>query len=1077
MGDDEGWNTELDEVTSKLCEVSELFLPWLVLHDESILALSEDELKGLLREPAWGGLIIKSDGSEQSLKRIAPSLKLIKSIPDSPKVHISLPIDVFASLFGEEIWQHERYTVSAHEDWQSLLPKEGYAFALSISNPSHCITLCTPDANLSAHITLPTGKHELHIWRKRGCEATTESCSSTHERVERLRCFLSPLSGIIDGIIVDCSTMFVFKRMMGRRIPLRCFFGSAFTGALNIATSECGLSEVQVLRSVCYDPSLDANRTRLIFWRGIASSYATSLIEPMAQVASEMGLNFGLDWSCWRNQLSPILLFGDLRQMAKSVRTDIASSCGVKPILITTCNALGLRMFKALLGEHFTIAARASHDSDELSQAFVAAKSGAGVFITEIATEPNLPEWLCITAYLEANWWLKARKTLNKQISTLFAFASIGDAYSPAAVLMTMRYLLSKSCMTKVHNEAVQILSDWSDLNDLLERFHLCCDWLLDEDLENASVEKDLPMQVASVSLEHSGLKIKGRVYTTFLLPTPAGLSKAAWMKLSELHDAGGSIFLVGPPPSPSEIIPETVFLKWVQASARSYEVRFTYAKEFDMPLDDLSPVTYQNPHGGCLGMFNWRICPDKVEAPLMVHRMLTLSIRPMAETHHPSIRTLVRWVNETPIVAVWNDSEELSEFALRVRCIGRAFIWQMESSGGAQPYLHYDTVEDELDAYGMMCMVLSLALPPRHWCAIAFPPGTETHVMASNFTVTDVKVAGTNVNIRGFARKRYLRASVCVGRRVIEFEADEPSIPEDERDLDRLVRATSQQANIIVVGKVSFSEWAGSYRFPWSLIHHKSLWHQMSGERGSLLISHAERFKELKVRARIERPPNCKRFLVRICEMPSEWFTINLDDKVVAVNARFSSELLQRLSGGESCELISGCDTHWLELTELVGDGTHHLLLSLPPPEGGQVSLPRAYVLMELLTEDVGLVESLESSIAMSGCYEHLRVMRGFRCNLSVQIPKSIDELQLTLASQLVGAGLLIYADSETVATSLGRVKMQLKSDGTPEKHLRVYVGEMELGNACANVKVPLNWTVAFGVNVTSEVSPHRAA
>jgi len=1077
MGDDEGWSTEFDRVTSKLDELSEVFLPWLALHDECVLALSEDELKRLLCEPAWGGLIIKSDGSEQSLERIAPALKLIKSIPDSPKVHISLPIDVLASLFGEEVWQHERYTVSAHEDWQSLLPKDGYAFALSTSNPSHCVTLRTPEADLSAHITLPTGKHELHIWRKRNSKATAGGCSSPRERVERLRCFLSSLGGMIDGIIVDCSKMFVFKRVMGRRIPVRCFFGSAFSGALDIATSECGLSEVQVLRSVCYDPSLDANRTRLSFWRGIASSYATSLIEPLAQFASETGLNFGLDWSCWRNQLSPILLFGDLRQMAKCIRTDLASSLGVKPIVITTCNAVGLRVFTALLGEHFTIAVRASRDSDELSQAFVAAKNGADVFITEVATESALPDWLSITACLRASWWLKARRTLNEQISRLFAFANIGDAHSPAAVLITMRHLLSKSCMTRVQNEAVEIFSDWSDLNGLLERFHLCCDWLLDEDLEGASVEKDLPMQIASTSFEHSGLKIKGRVYTTFLLPTPAGLSKVAWMKLSELHDAGGSIFLVGPPPSPSEVIPETVFLKWVQATARSYEVRFIYAKEFDMPLDDLSPVTYQNPNGGCLGMFNWRICPDKVEAPLMVHRMLTLSIRPMAETHHPTIRTLVRWVEETPIVTVWNDSDELSEFALRVRCIGRVLIWRMESGDGAQPYLHYATVEDEVDAYGMMCMVLSITLPPRHWCAIAFPPGTETHVMASNFTVTDVKVVGTKVSIRGFARKRQLRASVCVGRRLIEFEADEPSIPDDEHELGRLVRVISQQASIIVVGEVRFSEWSCSYRFPWSLIHRKFLWHQVADERDLISVSHAERLSELKVRARIECPPNCKGFFVRVRNLPGEWIAINLDDKAVAVNARLGSELLQRLASDRSCELISGYDTRWLELTESVGDGTHHLILSLLPPEGGQVSLPRVYVMMELSTEDVGLIEGLESSIVMSGCYERLRVMRGFRCDLSVQMPKSVDELQLTFTSRWIGAALFVDADGETVATSFGRVRVQLKKDGALEKHLKAHVGEIKLGDVCAKVEAPLNWVVALGVDVTSEVSPHKTA
>lgn len=1064
--------SEAEELTHRLRSPDILCRPLLALSCDCVAELGEEKLKHLLGEPEWGGIILRCYETELLAGRSISTLELVRKNAGDLPVLVSVRIEAIADVLGEGFWEHERCRLSAYEHWRKLLPQDGYAFSLSVANPSHCITLCTPSAPLDEQLSLPSGEYEFHIWRKHNSNGSKRLALSADERQERLMSFLLPLKRLADGLVIDCSPLILSRRSGKMRIFVRRMLESVFEESLNCASAKCGVSQVSILRSVCYDASLDADRLRLSFWAGVAQAYRNLLIMPMMNALNELNMRFAIDCSGWQNTLSLFFAFGDIRQALKC--DAIAPSHGKLPMLIVSCNAITLRLLKALLGKSWLIAAQASpSDGDELKMAFIAAKHGADAFVSDAFYSPELPEWLLAAACASAPWWFASRKVINMNIARLLSIGKIGREYSPMAVVISVRHMLSKLCMTRVRDEAADMISAWSDLIELLERFHLSCNWITDEDLAGASIVEKLPMQVASVSVERSGLCLGEECHTTMLLPTPNGLSKAAWMTLSQLHEAGGSIFLVGAPPPPSEVIPETDLLKWVQACSRSYEARFIYAKELDMPLDDLSPVTYQSPTGGCLGMFDWRICPDKTEAALMMHRMLSLSIRPMVETHHPSIRTMLKWLGETPVVLAWNESDELAEFHLRIRCVGRAIIWRMDEPDHPERYLHYTIVEDEIDALGTMCTLVSLKLPPKHWCALLMPPGAETHIGACNFHVTDVSVLNGMAYIKGYARSPSLQAMICVGRKVLEFNAHADCIPEDETKLDGTLRLTGERFEAICVGELEFNLWRARRRFPWSLIHRHTLWRTIADRR--IRMEHAERFSEIQLRLEIACPPHCESMWLKFCGMPKEWLAITVDGKTVAANAGANLSHLKRLKlierDGER-KLISGHDTDWLSL-ECQSD-RHEVILWVLAPEGGEVKPPNVFAMFKLSGKEVFLLDgSMLALSSMSGC-RNLHMMRYHECHLSATPPADVNELLLMFDSSWRNSILIGSIEGAEAASSLRHLHLRLTCD--EEKSLRIQVGEFLMSKLIEDAtgetqSAPLKWRVAFGINTAGKV------
>lgn len=1067
-------SSEAEELTHRLRSPDTSCRPLLALSCDCIAELEGEKLKRLLGEPEWGGIILRCYETDQLKERLMSALEIVRRNAGSLTVFASVQIDAIADVLGEGFWEHERCRLSAHEHWKKLLPQDGYAFSLSVANPSHCITLCTPNAPLDEQLSLPSGEYEFHIWRKRNSSSPKRHASSADERQERLMSFLFPFKQLADGLVIDCSPLVLSRRFGKARIFVRRMLESVFEESLNCASAKCGVSQVSILRSVCYDASLDADRLRLSFWAGVAQAYCNLLVMPMMNALNELNMRFAIDCSGWQNTLSLFLAFGDIGQALKC--DAIAPSHDKLPMIIISCNAITLRLLKALLGKSWLIAAQASpSDGDELKMAFAAAKHGADTFVSDAFYSPELPEWLLAAACASASWWFSSRKVINMNIARLLSIGKVGREYSPAAVVISVRHMLSKLCMTRVRDEAADMVFAWSDLLELLERFHLSCNWITDEDLVNASIIEKLPMQVASVSAERSGLRLGEECHTTVLLPTPNGLSKAAWMTLSQLHEAGGSIFLVGAPPPPSEVIPETDLLKWVQACSRSYEARFIYAKELDMPLDDLSPVTYQSPAGGCLGMFDWRICPDKTEAALMMHRMLSLSIRPMAETHHPSIRTMFRWHGETPIVLAWNDSDKLAEFHLRIRCVGKAMIWRMDEPNHPERHLHYTFVEDEIDALGTMCTLVSLRLPPKHWCALSIPPGAETHIGASNFYVTDVSVFDEMAHIKGYARRPSLQAMICVGRKVLEFNAHADCIPDDEAGLDGALKLSEERFEAICVGELGFSLWRARWRFPWSLIHYRTPWHAIANADRSIRIEHAGRIGEIQLRLDIACPPHCESMWLKFCGMPSKWLAITIDGKTVAANASANLSHLKRLKLVEresECKLISGHDTDWLSLE--CQSGRREVILWTTIPEDGEVKLPNAFAMFKLSGREVFLLDGAMLALSsMSGC-RNLHMMRYHECHLSATPPVNVNELLLMFDSSWRNSTLIGSVEGVEVASSLRHLHLKLTCDG--EKSLRMQVGEFLMNKPIEDAtgkaqSAPLKWRVAFGIDVVDKV------
>ncbi|MCS7253641.1 MAG: hypothetical protein NZ781_06400 [Armatimonadetes bacterium] len=1066
---------EIDGLVRRLRSSDALYRPLLAMSYDCALKLERDCLSRLLNEAGWGGVVIRCDEVEPRNECLIAALEAIRQAAANLPLHMSVRVETIANALGERFWEHERYRLSAQDRWKRLLPKGGYAFALSVANPSHCITLCTPSAQVDEHLLLPVGEYEFHIWRRcNGSDSLGANLTDADWRCEQLKLLLSPFQGLVDGIIVDCSTLILSRRFGRRRISVRRILECVFEEALNYTSIECNSSEVSILRSICYDPSLDADRTRLSFWRGIARAYRRLFILPIANALNELNLCFAIDFSGWRNPLSPFILIGDIGLALK--RDADMPGFGVPPMLITSCNAIGLRIFRALLGASWNVAVRVSpEDGDELKLAFTAAKHGADAFVSDVFYSPELPEWLLASAYAGAPWWLSFRKTVNENIARMLNIGRMGHEHSPAAAVITVRHMLSKLCMTRIRDEAADMITAWSELLELFERFHLSCDWVSDDDLANASICEKLPLQVASVSVERSGLRIRGGCYTAVILPTPRGLSKAAWMALSQLHNAGGSIFLVGPPPSPPEITPETNLLKWVQSCSRSYEARFAYAREFDMPLDDLSPVTYQSADGGCLGMFDWRICPDKVESALMVHRMLSLSIRSMAETHHTSIKTMLRWFEETPIVLTWNESDEIAEFRLRVRCVGRVVVWSTHCPECPKRHLHYAVVEDEVDSYGSMCMVISLELPPKHWCAISIPPGAETHIAASNFLITDVNMVDEIACVRGYARKPELKATICIGYRAFEFEAHAGCIPEDEARLDETLKLDGAHFDAVGACELGFNLWRAKLRFPWALLHRCTPWHIISSSEHSIRIERSGRFREIQLRSDVERPPNCKNLMLRFFNMPDEWLALTIDGQIVAVNAGADLDSLRRLKLAEAaktCRVINGYDTGWLR-TEGKYD-RHEVILWTLLPHGGELKLPNISAVFELSGEEPLLLDSIMLALGSMSSYKNLRLMRSCEYGFKISPPTDVNELLLVFDSP--SGNLILIGDVEgaQVASSPCHLRIELACDG--ERRLKVFVGDISMrklqeGEGGNFGTMRLRWRVAFGIKAVSRV------
>ncbi len=1064
--------SEVKELSCRLKLPDTSCRPLLALSHKCVTELDEGKLKRLFKEPEWGGVIIRCYETERLHEHLKPALEIARRSAGDISVFACVRIEAIANALGECFWEHESLRMSAHDGWKKLLPQGGYAFSLSVASPSHCITLCTPNAQLDERLSLPTGEYEFHIWRKRCADSERRFAPDAFERKEQLMSFLAPLKRLADGLVVDCSTLVMSRRFGRGRIFVRRMLESVFEESLSQAAVECGASEAAILRSVCYDPSLDADRMRLSFWRWVAQAYRRLFILPMMDALNELNMRFAIDCSGWRNTLSPFLAFGDIGQALRY--EPVITSHDMLPMFIVSCNSITLRLLRALLGGGWIVAAQTSpEEGDELKAAFTAAKHGASAFVSDVFFSSALPEWLLASTCASAHWWFASRRAINMDIARMLCISKVGFEHSPAAVVISVRHMLSKLCMTRVRDEAANMISAWSELLDLLERFHLSCNWITDDDLASATIVERLPLQVALVSVERSGLRVGNEYHTTVLLPTPSGLSKAAWMVLSQLHEAGGSIFLVGAPPPSSEVIPETGLLKWVQSCSRSYEARFIYASELDMPLDDLSPVTYQSATGGCLGMFDWRICPDRTEGALMLHRMLTLSIRPMAETHHPCIKLMLRWLMETPIVLALNDSDELAEFHVRIRCVGRAAIWLAGQGGYPERYLHYAIVEDETDACGAMCTLIPLKLPPGQWCVLSIPPGVETHIGASNFHVTDVSVTDEMAHIKGYARRPNLQATICVGRKALEFDAHAECVPEDEAKLDGVVRVTGGRFEAVCVGELSFTSWRASFRFPWSLIHRRTSWHTMSGAERSMRMEHGERFSEVQLRLDVVRPPYCKGLRLKLQSMPEEWLAIAIDGKMVAANADADLRRLKRLRLIEpesGCKFISGCDTDWLSI-EWQSD-RHELVLWTTIPEGGEVKLPHVYVLLELNCEDPSLFDGAMLVLnSMSNC-RRLHLMRCCECLLSILPPPDVSELLLMFDSLWDSSTLIGSIGDEVIASSLRHLRIKLTCDG--ERLLRVQVGEFLAGKPDEGAKAqltPLRWRVAFGVNAVAKV------
>lgn len=1078
---------DVEELVRNLVERETSFHPWLTITGDCILSLEQGHLERLFKEPTWGGIIICCNGIKPYLEHQLKALEIARrAAPDLP-LFVSMRIEAIMEALGEYFWEHERYRVLSHEPWEKLLPPDGYALALSVSNPLHCITLCTPRAKLEEHLSLPVGENELHIWRK--CQPKDgglkdPSSAEFDWRVEQLHSILSQLRQVADGVSINCSTLIIPRRAFGRHITVRRMPSSVFESALSVAASECGVSEAGVLRSICYDPSIDANRVRFSFWRAVARAYRTSLILPIMHALGELGMSFSLDMSGWDNPLSPFITFGDVKQ-AFRLDSDSDGTNGTlspgeirapsHPVLIVNCNAILLQILRALIGRWWAIAVRVSGD-EEVGQSLIAAKHGAQMLVSDAFFTQSLPEDLMAHVYLNSSWWLESRMVLNATIGRILCFGNSGRKHSPAAVVITVQHLLSKLYLTRVRSDPAEMISAWSELIGLLERFHLSCDWITDEDLAEGAVAEHLPLQVAMASAERYGICIGDGCYTTILLPTPSGLSKAAWIALSKLHNVGGSIFLIGAPPLPSEVTPETELLKWVHSSSRSYEARFIYAKELDMPLDDLSPVTHQNPHGGCLGMFDWRICPDKVEAQNMLHRMLNLSIRPVVETHHGGVRTLVRWFGETPAVLAWNSLSEPAKFHLLIRCIGRVIVWQAHFPERPMRYPHYAIVEDEIDVHGAMCVVVSLELPPRQWCIIFIPPGAEACIAGANFRVTEVNLIGKVAKVKGFTRTPNLKATICVGRRMREFEAHIANVPSDESELDKLVKLNASHFEAICAGKVHFNMWRARFRFPWSLLHRITPWQAIPSGGGLLRIVRGERLSIIQLRCDVEHPPHCKRFMFRVFGMPKGWLALEVDGDIVAVNAVATIEHLRKFGIAKVVSVsksIDGCDTGWLTITQRAEK--HEIILHVLAPEDGIVKLPEAFALFELAAEDISLAEGITLALSSLRHLSDLHIIKMCGYDLSIPPIANADELLLELDSDWERVTMTVSADGWRVASSAGHVRLRVMGIG--ETRLKVNIGELcakELSSAVLGEasQAPLKWRVAFGISYEGEVN-----
>ncbi|HID06025.1 MAG TPA: hypothetical protein EYP10_02640 [Armatimonadetes bacterium] len=983
-------------------------------------------------------------------------------------------------------------------DLTQLIHRECYAFAVPTREPTRSYALYMPELREPpSGDALPVGDYELLIWHPGG-QAREDA---TSEVVDYFNELSQALSDCISGMAIECGGLVAVVSDGSRRCLLRRWWSPVFIEALERTAHTVGELDVEVLRALSFDPSRDADEIRSAFWRELGRAYHEKLIMPLQEVASSCSIRLAWDWSHWRNPLSPWVAFGDVRECfglkrhsgaheeqfnssddSQGMRTKLDAYFNEDntmniPIIVLRHDQWLLQLFTSLR-EHtaqvITIARiSATKMSEELEYAWHAIRNGAYPLWCDLHGHPEMHPSVTLRALLHANWWLRKRSALNHYLARMLAGMRHARRYAPMAVVTPLMHFQGKLHLSRIANEAMECSDAWRELDDLLHRFHFDYDWVPDDNMVEASVIKKPPIQVSLTAIERVGLCIGRGCYTVAVLPTPQGCCEALWVKLSEFYEAGGSIFLLGAPPPPSEVSAETEFLKWVHATARSYQVRFALQAELGAPVDDLSPVTYQNPHGGCLGMFDWRLCPDKVESPLMTHRMLLLALRPLVETHHTAIKTAVRWLNETPLIMVWNSSGELAEFHLRIRCVGTLMQWQA-IDGSINDYLHYARVEEEVDAEETLCIVTPLTLQPYCASIISVPTGMRPHVAAANFAVTHLEVNISELRITGYARQRHLDATVSIGRRTVEIAHHCEMLPDDPRALDRCVRVLSQYGDIVIVAQVHQWQWMPQYRWWRKWLHGRIAWTPIAeDERVTLTNVPAKHVECILLRTEVNIPPSIERLILWLERLPEGWLTLAINNRIIACS---SAEIAVTHTSRATDDLssISVISTpQFFDATSYINHGRMELVMRIHMPDKGSMHLPAIWLLMHLCASSGQTIDDVFHFITASDAIAHVHALRNSNWDLQVRALDDVDELRIEWSATEPESIVHVARNTACDVAGPAHVATIVGSHGQKPASMRVQVSDLKLMPVTSDMehKMELRWSVASKVHFNVEV------
>ena len=585
------------------------------------------------------------------------------------------------------------------------------------------------------------------------------------------------------------------------------WWAPAFNQTMKVTCHTTNTTSLQILQALTFDTSESAAKVRGVFWATYAESLVTLFIRPLHQLCHDSNCKFGIDLSEVKNLAELFTLLGDPSVVFPHVDLSVLPS---NSLLMTLAGS----HHEQNGGPHpiSAISPRGELRREGIVAMRDASDSASG-FCREPLSHPSLPPEVITKLWEQAPSLLKAERRMNARLTHLSILVSKTQANPPLALLFPTHSLQRSLQLCQWTRKTERLEISLADTTNLLRRFR-CNFHLLDDNL-------------LSMAKIHGDKLCAGSTrYHSVVITQAQGEPPEMWRKLSDFFVAGGNVLCLCPPPPPRELKQDTVFSVWMYRATQAYQILLATAHEQQTPIE-AHPVWHQLIDGGAVAVFDWLAYPNRIEAELTTHQLLTAHPKPFLEARNEAIGTGVRWLKTTPFILLFNESETGQTFRLRIRCYGKMEKLTLDD-GHLRPHNIYARVEDDLAEDQPVSSVTTVHLPSFGDAILTVPPGIEPHTETANFSVDHIEQECGRVQVHGYSHSGTPRALVRVGLRQRSLEGADLASVQLEELTDLSILENSSQISVIPV-----EQW--SWRIippPWKRLLGRGKWSDVKSGR-----------------------------------------------------------------------------------------------------------------------------------------------------------------------------------------------------------------------------------------------------